>query len=111
GPRFVVAEGPDGRASYVFVDGRLGALALALRAAAVAPLADPFRRDRLEPLREALDRICRDRRVSERDAYGSPVGWEGAACSGGRLAVRYDPLDVDAAVQAVVFRAGAARVR
>jgi hypothetical protein len=103
GPRFVVAEGPQGRASYAFVDDRLWAVALALDAGAVAPMADPFERDRLEPLRSALDAICPARTTTARDAYGNPMAWESSGCSGGRLAARYDPLDVDATVQVVVF--------
>ena len=103
GPRFVVAEGPEGRASYAFVKGKLWAMAVNLTADAVAPKRDPFLKERLEPLKSTLRQICRNRQVVERDEYKNPIAWRGK-CSGGDLVVRYDPVDIDAAVQIVVYR-------
>ena len=104
GPSFVVGEGPDGRAAYVFVDERLVAFAVTFPARSVAPHDDPFRRDRLAPLRATVDALCWGVRPAERDDYGNVVGWLGERCSGGTLVVRYEPLEPEAALQAVVFR-------
>jgi hypothetical protein len=102
GPTFVVATGPEGRASYAFVGGRLQAVALALTAQAVAPSPDPFERDRLEPLRATVAALGAAGRVTARDDYGNPIAWS-ADRPGGTLVVRYDPRDRDAAVQVLLY--------
>lgn len=103
GPRFVVASDDEARASYVFVRGRLQAMALSLSAAAVAPAADPFRRDRLDPLTQTLGALCGSLRPIGRDDYGNAVAWQGDRCAGGTLIARYDPREPGAALRVVAF--------
>jgi hypothetical protein len=102
GPTLVVAGLGDARAAYAFVDGRLWAAAVTLPAASVAPLADPFRADRLAPLHDTVEALCRSLRPTTRDRYANAVAYAGAPCRGGRMAVFLEPTLPEAAVQVVV---------
>lgn len=102
GPRFVRASLPGAEAAYLLVNGQVWAMGLRLSAAEVAPHADPFRPDRLAPLRESLDALCPSRAVSDKDPWGNATAWTAADCRGGRAALRHQPGDPAASVLALI---------
>lgn len=104
GPTFVTARIDEARAAYAFVAGKLWSMALTLPYEVVRPSQDPFDPQRLEPLRQALDDLCADRRPVATDDYRNPIAWKSASCRGGRASLWYEPDDPEATLKVVVHR-------
>lgn len=105
GPRVVVARWEGAQASYLFIDKKLWAAALALPQRSVAPRPDPFDAQRMRPLWESLRAMCPVARPSASDPRGNTVAWQGR-CAGGQGRMTVDATDRDGAVTVVVWASG-----
>jgi hypothetical protein len=96
-------KGGGARASFGFVKERLWSLAIAIPYRQIAPTASPFEAGRLQPLVEALERLCPSLQASGKDDHGNAMAWRSRQCAGGSAAIWYEPVDTDAALKVLIY--------
>lgn len=103
GPSFMVARIGEARGAYAFVSGKLWSMAATLPYDDVAPSRDPFDPDRMRRLGSTLDALCPGLKSAQQDEYRNSIAWQSNRCSDGKAMVWYQPGDVEAALQVVVY--------